>query len=212
MRLNNIRSSVVFSFVCVLFCFLLSGCGELGIDAPEKHTYVLDVGRVGEPAGYSNGKILQVRQFRISSRFAGTQLVYRTGEFSYETDFYNIFLSPPAGNVTEEFRQWFADSGLFGSVVNPSSRVVAELLVEGNISALYGDYTDLNAPKAVMEIEIFMVQRNGGDDRVEYHDVYREEVELESRRAEALIAGLNTCLDRTLKSMETVLKESAILK
>lgn len=209
MRSNNIRSSVVFSCVCVLFCLLLSGCSELGVDTPEKHTYVLDVGRVGPHAG-GDGKVLQVCQFRISSRFAGTEFVYRTGEFTYETDFYNIFLSPPAGNVTEEVRQWLADSGLFGSVVNPGSRIVAELLIEGNISALYGDYTDLNAPKAVMEIEIFVVQSKGGDDRVKYHDVYREEVALESRRAETLIAGLNTCLDRTLKSLETTLKQSAI--
>lgn len=198
--------------LAIIWGLTVAGCAELGVDAPRKHEYVFDVERSGEESGAGSGKVLEVRPFRVSSRFEGTELVYRTGDLRYETDFYNVFLSGPAGNISEEVRQWLGQSGLFASVVHPVSQVDTTLVMEGDITALYGDYQDLSNPKAVMEIEVLVMDNTGGDHAIEYHDVYRVEIALESRRAEELVTGLNKCLEGILQAMEQDLRESAILQ
>ena len=46
---------------------------------------------------------------------------------------------PSGSMIAEEVREWVAGSGLFQNVANASGRVEPDHLLEGRITALYGD-------------------------------------------------------------------------
>ena len=100
------------SSVCVLVCLtMLSGCGSR--QAYDKKHYILNATRQGESRRAAMDSILDVRHFTIDSAFSGRGLVYRTGEFQYDSDFYSEFLTSPAAMITDKTRTWLAESGLF---------------------------------------------------------------------------------------------------
>jgi len=198
---ENRRPFVVKCVLVAAVAVVLAGCFAPEREWPLRRQYVLDVNRAGErPAAGSS--VLKVRRFRISSPFEGTSFVYRTGGVSYESDFYNGFLSPPAAMITEEVRQWLGASGAFGTVVDAASRADAPWVLEGNIVALYGGYTDAGKPEAVMEIQIFLLDEAGPASPVAFSGNYRAVSALESNSPAALAAGLNDCLQNILKEIE----------
>ena len=193
---------------CVLVAAIagvLAGCSAPQRETPLRRQYVLDVNSAGGKLEAGSG-VLKVRRFRISSPFEGTSFVYRTGGVSYESDFYNEFLSPPAAMITEEVRQWLGASGIFGTVVDAGSHADARYALEGNIVALYGDYSDAGKPEAVMEIQVFLLDEAGPASSVAFSNGYRVVSSLESNSPAALAAGLNDCLEKILKEIERDLR------
>jgi len=75
-------------------------------------------------------------------------------------------------------------------------------VLEGNIVALYGGYTDAGKPEAVMEIQIFLLDEAGPASPVAFSGNYRAVSALESNSPAALAAGLNDCLQNILKEIE----------
>ncbi|MHC4229257.1 MAG: hypothetical protein ACYSW0_17660, partial [Planctomycetota bacterium] len=68
-----------------VWLLMLPGCG--GGQAYDKKYYVLDAVRQAESTGAETGSILDVRRLTIDSAFGGRGLVYRIGDFEYESDF-----------------------------------------------------------------------------------------------------------------------------
>jgi len=105
------------SLMAVLALFLLlAGC--MGRRYVEKRTFLLDVSRDGTVSTAERNVVLRVRTLRVSPRYEGKGFVYRMANFNYESDFYNEFFTSPDSMITEEVRQWLAESGLFQ---NPAS-------------------------------------------------------------------------------------------
>ena len=95
----------MFSCFCVsmfVWSVTFSGCGSR--QAYNKKHYVLSATRQSQPARARADFILEVRRFTIDSAFAGKGLVYRTGQFEYESDFYSEFLVSPSAMMTEKTR------------------------------------------------------------------------------------------------------------
>ena len=44
---------------------------------------------------------------------------------------------PPAQAVEDGLRQWLAATGLFGAVLAPGSRLAADLVLEGDLTAFW---------------------------------------------------------------------------
>ena len=72
---------------------MIAGCG--GPKSYEKQHYILDTQRASSAAPANKSSIVEVRRFAVASAFSSKSLIYRTGEFKYESDFYNEFLVPP---------------------------------------------------------------------------------------------------------------------
>ena len=193
--------------ISVLFALLAAGCTvapEKGY--PVKRQYVLQVKRDSGLVADSAAPGLRVRLFRASSPFSGTQLVYRRGDVTFETDFYNEFLAPPASMITAQVRQWLGSGNVFGGVVDVGSLVNTRYLLEGNIIALHGDYSDGDKRAAVLEIQFFLIDDSGNKSAITFHKTYRETAALASGGPATLIKGFNTCLEEMLKSLEADLK------
>jgi len=185
----------------IMLSMIVPGCSQKFY---EKQRYILDVQRASPASDIKNANIMEVRRFMIDRAFSAKGLTYRTGEYEYESDFYNEFLVSPSVMITEKVRNWLSASGLFRMVTNPGSYVESTHVIEGNIVALYGDYRDKTSPAAVMEIRIFLLKAKATEEPViVFGKTYKSSVMLESEGAEGLIEGFDECLENILKSLES---------
>lgn len=189
---------------------LVSGCISTERAYPVKRQFVIDVYREGEKLAKPLAGAVRVRQFSTSSRFDGREFVYRTGDVAYESDFYSEFLAPPASMLTEEIRQWLDASGIFANVVDAGSGAATVYVLEGNVPQLYGDYVDRSAPRAVLEIQFFLIEERGGSRAVAFQKTYAAAAPLASRAPVDLVRGWNTCLMNVLTELEKDLCAAAL--
>ena len=202
----------MFSCFCLgIFVWLasLSGCGSS--QAYNKKFYVLNTIRKTESNLAKTDCILEVRNLTIDSTFNGKGLVYRLGEFEYESDFYNEYLVSPSAMVTERTRTWLSKAGLCKRVLDPGSQVDPTHLIEGNITELYGDFRDKSSPIAVMEIRLFMLEVTTDIEPViVFSKTYTSSIDLESQSADDLVGSLDHCLTEILSNLERDLAEKIL--
>ena len=182
------------------------GCVSLQKAYPVKQEYVLDCSRSGPRRQALPESSLKVRRFRVAPTFESKGFVYQKTDLSYHSDFYNRFFSPPASLVTEEVRQWISDSGLFESVVDPGMGIIPTHSLEGVINALYGDFREPDAPKAVLEMQFFLVREATAARDITFNRKYRQTVALDDPSPTTLVSGWNKALQSILTGVETDLE------
>jgi ABC-type uncharacterized transport system auxiliary subunit len=171
----------------------------------EKQRYILQAQRKTDQNEASGKLVVKVRNFHISSKFSSKSLTYRTSEFNYNTDFYNEFLTSPASNITEETIKWLGQSGVFANVAETQSNAQSDLLLEGTVTDLYGDYRNKSRPRAVMNIWFAMLDN---DRNIEFRKSYEAIIKLDSKTPEELIKGLSSCLEKILTNLESDLRKT----
>jgi hypothetical protein len=179
-----------------------AGCVDLKSAYPEKRFYTIEAERPGPGRSGPEGSVLQVRRFTVSRLSEGSELVSRTGDSEYESDFYSVFFVPPAIQVTEQVRRWLSRSKLFGTVVGTGSSAPETHVLEGNLISLYGDRRTPGAPRAILEIQFMIVGRSGDPGAVLFERTFRQEVALPQDDAGALIRGWAEGLSRILTLLE----------
>lgn len=204
----TVRTShfLTFSSLCLLAAALIVGGCTGGSPRNEQH-FILEAVRQGSPVRPATVVSLEVHRFSVDAAFATKNLVYRLGEFKYEADSYRQFLISPGTMITEKTRDWLADSGVFSSVLPVGSRIVPNYTLEGNVIALYGNFTDEAAPTAVMEIRLFLLENTEGRERVIYSKTYRTATAVPSRATDDFIDALNRSLVEILTRLEADLQE-----
>jgi uncharacterized lipoprotein YmbA len=184
----------------------LSGCSST--ETYSKNYYVLNADRQTEPAGTQTDCILEVSRFTIDSAFSGSGLVYRVGESQYESDFYNEFLASPSAMITDTTRNWLSTSRLLMRVLDPGSQIDPTHLIEGNITALYGDFRDRSSPKATIEVRLFLLKTETGDEPLAvFGKTYKSSINITSEDPEGLVEAYGRCLQKILSTLESDLTE-----
>ncbi len=192
---------------CVVLTLMTLGCSQ---SMSSGSSYLLNATRPSEPALTRGNAILEIRRFSTDAEFANSGLVYRTGEFTYETDFYHEFLISPALMITERTRNWLSLSGLFDQVLVAGSRLEPTYTLEGNIVALYGDLRDAAAPVAVMELRCFLIADKDPAQAVIFARNYKSVKPLQADSTEALVEALDACLVEILTNLEKGLAPSVL--
>jgi ABC-type uncharacterized transport system auxiliary subunit len=187
----------------VVASLALVGCGRKPY---EKTYFYLNVQRPYEASKTDSELVLELRTFAIDAAFNSKGLVYRTNEFEYETDFYNELLVWPATMVTERSRTWLSETGLFARVISGASHVRPTHALEGNITALYGDFRDAAKPVAVMEIRFFLMESDSSKERLIWAKAYKGSCDASERTAQALAEAFDRCLETILSELEEDLK------
>lgn len=185
---------------------LLSGCVSIEKSYPDKRYFVLDVTRGTPEENPASSRILQVPSVRVSPRYADRGFVYRRSDTRFESDFYNQFLVSPSALVTEEVRRKLSGAGIFRYVVGSANPLAPTHTLETMVNTLYGDFRDLNAPKAVIEMEFFLAQEAPTSVGIVFHKVYQQIVPVRERTSEALVRGWNQALEAILISFVRDLK------
>ena len=197
---NN--THLIFLIGHLLLLCLLTGCFSFNKAYPEKHYFVLSVSRSKKPSLPKSNAFLKIQRFGVSPQFADKGFVYRKGNLNYESDYYNEFFISPGLMVTEEVEKWFAESGLFKYVMGASSPVEPAFKLEGTINALYGDYSDIETPKAVLEMQFFLVRNLSSGPIIIFGKTYHEEILLKGHSPDALATGWNLALEHILTEFE----------
>lgn len=181
----------------------LVACLQLNKGYPEKRTFVLDVTPAAQPQTPDSSLVLKVHKFRISPMFAGRPMVYRIGELQYETDFYDEWFVPPATLLTEQVHGWIARTGRYRIVLAGSNHVEPTHLLEGSVTEFYGDYRSATSLKAILGIELYLLDADAGHDML--RRTYHQEVPLTDRSPDVLAAGLTQALRLVLVDFERAL-------
>jgi len=118
----------------------------------------------------------------------------------------------PSSLITEEVSQWLASSGLFKHVVSAASHLETTHVLEGAVNALFGDYSGKRSPKAVLEIEFFLIKDISARSKIVFQKKYRKEVVIGEGSPESLVKGWNEALRQILTDLEEDLRQVDIKK
>lgn len=115
----------------------LAGCGLETRPYAERRQWPLLVRRPQTLPPRPGGPVLLVRSLAAGPGMEprGLQTVQADG--SIRTDYYEEWSVPPAQAVEQALRSWLEVCGLFSAVVAPGSRLVAGLVLEGELDALW---------------------------------------------------------------------------
>lgn len=203
--MSNRLIRACFGLSVMTSAIILAGCGQKSY---QKQHYILDARRASSVAASDSANIIEIRRFTSNSAFSGKSLIYRSGEFEYESDFYNEFLISPAAMITEKARNWLSASGLSRRVLDPTSYVDPTHVIEGNVTALYGDLRAKSSPTAVMELRVFLLEtKTGKEPVIVFGKTYKSSVGLESEGPGGLVSALDRCLVEILTDVEEDLAE-----
>jgi cholesterol transport system auxiliary component len=180
-------------------------CVNVKQGPPEKRYYALTVTRAAKPDSNGTAYVLRVKPFRVSALYEDKGFVYRDGELNYISDFYNEFLVSPGPMLTGEVVKWLNASKVFKTVLDTPSQVLPEYVLEGAVTSLYGDFRDLKNPKAVMEIQFFLIAADLPKAGVVAQGQFRKELAITSPTASALVKGWNDALVGILIDFENML-------
>ncbi len=188
----------------------LSGC--LSRSAPEKQRFVLTPQREtlphvdAAPESHASSEILRVERVRVEPLFERKGFVYRTGEDTFASDFYNEFFSPPGRVIRKATTIWMTEAPLFGRVLDPATPGKPDWLLEGDVSLLYADLRNREEPLAVMEIQ-FSLLDVAPSYEVVFEGRYSARTEAERATAPAIAEAWTKSLAEILSALEADLRE-----
>lgn len=179
----------------LLVTLLAGGCLGLAREAPDKHTFAIELLRPPDERTVSTA--LMIEPFRVAALFADRTFVYRTAANVYQSDFYNEFLARPDEALTSLTRAWLQAGGL--RIVAPGSRVEATHFLEVDVDALFGDYAG-DTRRAVLALRATLIA--AADGRVLWQRAHRADVDLADKAPATLVAGWSDALRQVLTGLE----------
>jgi ABC-type uncharacterized transport system auxiliary subunit len=115
----------------------LAGCGLDTRPYVERRDWPLLARRPQALPPRPGGPVLLVRGFAAGPGMEARGLQSVQPDGSIRTEFYEQWSVLPAQAVEEAVRGWLADAGLFSAVLAPGSRLTADLVLEGELDALW---------------------------------------------------------------------------
>ena len=193
--------------VPLLALIVLSSCLNLAKSNPEKQYYALDVTRQAESSVPVAGTVLEVRRLLVAPAFQGQELVYRTADTRYESDFYNQWFVSPSAMLTQQVQNWLIKAQLFENVVLTSSYMEATHRLEGTVTALYGDYRQKDRRKAVVGMHIVLIEDNRTRTAIVFQHDYHQMVDLIDTSPDGLTQAWNHGLEQVFMALEHDLRK-----
>ena len=182
------------------------GCLSLSKEAPIKRRYGLTARR-STLANDPIAAVLLVRDVAASSWYDGRGLVYRTGELTFDRDFYHEFFASPSTILSSEIRRWFQGSGLFKSVVTAGSYVDPDFFLEGEIVGLHGDYSE-TVGRAVVALNLLFLRQGDGRPELVFQREFRAEKLLVDDEVDTLVLGLQAALEEIFSDVEGTVRSA----
>lgn len=177
----------------------VGGC-SLSRAAPEKHAFLIDVD-VPAAAGRAHPGTLRVGAVTVAAPFRARNFVYRTSPLAYEADFYNEFLVAPAAMIGEAGARALDRAGIFAKVIPPGARPDGDFVLDGFVSALYGDVRDASKPAAEVAITFFLTRNDGASQAPFWSREYRRRVAIAGTMPEAYAQALSVALGAILAEL-----------
>jgi len=194
------------SVAATLAATLASGCVSLERSYPEKRFYVLEVRAPEATDRAGQIEILQVSTLRISPRYQDRSFVYRISDSGFESDFYNQFIAAPAGLISEEIRKSLIGAQIFKYVISASNSQAPSYVLEGAVNGIYGDFRNLNAPAAIIDLEFFLISDLPTKPGILMQKRYVKSMPVSNRSPEALVKSWDLALEEILTALTADLR------
>jgi len=198
-NISAVRCAAVLTVLCI--CTFASGCVKFDRPALDRKYYTLDVKRDKKESSKQVCKAnLIVRRINVSPRYEDRDLVYKVDQSSFESDYYNSFFISPSDLITQELRLWLSDSGMYANILGPESLGTGDMVLEGVVNSIYGDYT--SEGKAVLNMQFFLIDNSSPDLPIIYSRSFSREVPVKGADAKSLVAAMNKGLRGIFAELE----------
>ncbi|QLG86781.1 hypothetical protein HQ393_00170 [Chitinibacter bivalviorum] len=131
---------------------LITACSST---PPARQDYLLQTQRSGTSQSAQFGA-LQVNELRSTAPYRDMAFLYKESEQRFVADPYHGFLATPTVQITQQTRQWLAQSGLFSQVYPTGSSLIAPWQLEGELLAMYIDVSDVHHPKVLIRVQFLL--------------------------------------------------------
>lgn len=168
----------------------------------EKHDWPLTAARPATLPSPPSGPVLLVRTLRAAPGLDARGLRTIRPDGSTTVDFYEQWSAPPPLAVEDALRRWLAGSGAFAAVLAPGSRLSADLVLEGELTALWFDQRrDL----VQVAIAILLLAPKAAQRRILLQRSFTAEVKPVSAGAAAIVAATRQALANVFSAIESAL-------
>ncbi len=194
--------SLMKSITLLFLGSLVAGCVNLNKTYPEIRYYTVEA---SHPEAIQSSIVdtrLQVRRLVLAPRYEGRELVYRTSEVEYRSDFYHQWFISPRAMLTEQVTQWLKQSKIFEHVIDRASYIDPTHILEGTITSMYGDFRNPEQPQAVLELQALLLMEGTTVPVIHFQRDYRQTISVSDTSPHSLIEGLNKGLSRILTQLE----------
>lgn len=190
------------------FCLVFSGCVNVGLKKayPDIRTYSLDASAQAHTAAAGTPVSIRFNSFSAVPNFGDRYLTYRTGDTSYEQDFYNQFMASPTRIIESQISAWMKDSPFVSFVIPANSEDVPAYVIDGKLADLSGDYRNVAQAKAVLKIQFTVSNSDPINPVVLFQKMYSSEVPLSQPSPKLLTEGWSQDLGRIMAEFENDLK------
>jgi len=189
---------------------LAAGCSGMNRPYPAKQRFALLVEREQMDSTPLIDRMLRVREFKVAPPYHELSFVYRKGDSEFETDYYREFIAAPAKLLTSQTIAWLSAAHLFAKVLPGTSAADNEYVLEGMVTALYGDYRNPSAPEAVLELQVFVLAEQTTQTQVVFDRTYRQRAPVRGAEPSDLVNGWKEALRAVLTSLEGDLRAEVI--
>lgn len=178
----------------ILVIVSLSGCFSKSY--PHRTQYMFDVSKSYLPRGKKAKKTLEISSITIAPPFAGSNFVYRTSHFNYQTDYYHTFFIPPARQIGHTMTNYLKTTHLFRYVTEDDDFNHANYHLHIHIQELYADYRNRNQPLATIAIQFILFEPTDTQTQIRFNKTFKETIPLSFKDSRSLVAGWNKGLTR----------------
>src|SRR5277367_5209622 len=104
MRRTSITTSGALALLA-LNVLCLGGC-NLSKPYPDKTLHTIELGDPPPVTGAASSAAVRVDRVRVAEPFNNTTFVYKVGDSTYTTDYYNGFIAEPGRLLTGDLSAW----------------------------------------------------------------------------------------------------------
>ena len=181
----------------------LAGCGLSERPYAERRQWPLMPRRPRAESPRPRAPVLLVRGLRAGPGLEVRGLQSLQPDGSIRTEFYEEWGAPPAQAAEEALRAWLADSGLFAAVLAQGSRMEADQVLEGELTALW---TIPATGQAHCALGITLLDQRGATPRVRLQNRFAAEAPLSGPTPREAAEAQSAALAATLARIEAALR------
>jgi cholesterol transport system auxiliary component len=182
---------------------LLAACGLSERPYAERRQWPLMPRRPRAEPPRPRAPVLLVRGLRAGPGLEARGLQSLQPDGSIRTEFYEEWGAPPAQAAEEALRAWLAESGLFAAVIAQGSRMEADQVLEGELTALW---TIPATGQAHCALGITLLDQRGATPRVRLQHRFAAEALLSGPSPREAAEAQSAALAATLAQVEATLR------
>jgi ABC-type uncharacterized transport system auxiliary subunit len=197
------KSRTLFKSLAVGIALLCVSCASLKMPYPDKAYFAIEPGTpdtASSATAPGATPVILIRRLSIAAPYDATAFVYKTGPAQFATDYYNAFITEPASLLTSDLIQWLSATRPPGSIIAAGSGAHHDLILEGNITALYADLQNKSAPRAMIQARFMLIDERNAD-AIVLDKTYSVSVPADNATAPSIAAAFGRADRQILQSL-----------